>query len=140
MSPTRDEYLLHLNTAIEKLDRRLAGYEDRTLQGERHGPSYNRTIEQRQRLIAERDRLLRTPPANRAPGPETKEGAPTNERESVVLPILDKKGWSKNQLAVEAEVDFHTVNGYLKGKTRPNRSTRKQLADALGIAVNELPK
>lgn len=64
----------------------------------------------------------------------------SNERESVVLRILDNNGWSIHRLAVEATVDFHTVNDYLKGRTRPNRSTRKQLADALGIAVDELPK
>jgi hypothetical protein len=64
----------------------------------------------------------------------------TNERKSFVYPILDGKGWSINRLAVEAEVDFHTVNDYLKGRTRPNRSTRKQLADALGIAVDKLPR
>ena len=55
-------------------------------------------------------------------------------------PFLDKKGWSINQLALEADVDFHTANDYLKGRTRPNRATRKQLADALGIAIGELPK
>ena len=57
--PTKDEQLLYLNREIAKLKDRLAGYNDRTLRGERHGPSYSRTIEQRQRLIAERDRLLR---------------------------------------------------------------------------------
>jgi lambda repressor-like predicted transcriptional regulator len=62
------------------------------------------------------------------------------ERQSFVQRILDKKGWSTNRLAVEAGLDFHTVNDYLKGKTRSNRSTRKQLADALVIAVEELPE
>jgi lambda repressor-like predicted transcriptional regulator len=81
-------------------------------------------------------------PANLAQGAESKSAnvAVGNERQSFVQPILDKKGWSTNRLAVEAEVDFHTVNDYLNGRTRPNRSTRKQLADALDIAVDELPK
>ena len=56
--PTRDEELLYLNTEIEKLERCLGGYEDRTLPGEKRSPSYNRTIEQKQRSMAERDRLL----------------------------------------------------------------------------------
>ena len=64
---------------------------------------------------------------------------PQNERQAFVMPKLIEKGWSINQLAVQAEVDFHTVNDYLKGKTNPNRSTRKQLADALGVAVGQLP-
>jgi ribosome-binding protein aMBF1 (putative translation factor) len=78
----------------------------------------------------------------KAEGVESKStnAAPGNERESFVQPILDEKGWSIHQLAVEAEVDFHTVNDYLKGRTRPNRSTRKHLADALSIAVGRLPK
>lgn len=64
----------------------------------------------------------------------------SDERKSFVQPILEKKGWSTHQLAVEAELDFHTTNDYLEGKTKPNRSTRKQLAEALGIAVDKLPK
>lgn len=63
-----------------------------------------------------------------------------NKRKALVEPILDEKGWSIHQLAVEAQLDFHTVNDYLKGKTRPNRSTRKQLAEALGIRVENLPQ
>ena len=82
---------------------------------------------------------------NNANSAQDVESKPTNataanERESFVQPILDGKGWSIHQLALEAEVDFHTVNDYLKGRTRPNRSTRKHLADALGIAVDRLPK
>jgi hypothetical protein len=85
-------------------------------------------------------RMLTKAIAN-AHGAESKSAnaAVANERQSFVEPILDKKGWSANRFAVEAEVDFHTVNGYLKGKTRPNRSTRKQLADALEIPINKLP-
>jgi lambda repressor-like predicted transcriptional regulator len=62
-----------------------------------------------------------------------------NAREAFVLPILEEKGWSVHRFSVEAELDFHTVNDYLKEKTKPNRSTRKQLADALGIPVTKLP-
>jgi hypothetical protein len=36
-------------------------------------------------------------------------------------------------------VDFHTANDYLKGKTNSYKSTRKKLADALGVPVEELP-
>lgn len=71
---------------------------------------------------------------------ESRDTAVISERKSFVLPILERKGWSTHRFAVEAEVDFHTANDYLEGRTRPNRSTRKQLADALGIAVDHLPK
>jgi hypothetical protein len=57
--PTRDQIVLHLNVEIERLDRRLRGYEDTRLRGQRHSSSYNRTIQHKQQLIAERDRLLR---------------------------------------------------------------------------------
>jgi lambda repressor-like predicted transcriptional regulator len=63
-----------------------------------------------------------------------------NKRQSFVLAILESKGWSTHQFSIEAQLDSHTVSDFLKGKTKPNRSTRKRLADALGIAVNELPK
>lgn len=63
-----------------------------------------------------------------------------NERQLFVQPILEKKGWSTHRFAVEAEVDFHTANDYLKNKTKPNRTTRTQLAKALGLPVEQLPK
>jgi len=63
-----------------------------------------------------------------------------NAREAFIMPILAKKGWSIHRLAVEAQLDFHTVNDYLKGKTRPNRSTRKAFSDALEVPVENLPR
>jgi hypothetical protein len=60
-------------------------------------------------------------------------------RESFIRPILDKKGWSTNTWALYAKVDFHTADDYLKDITKPNKSTRKSLADALGIDIKELP-
>jgi hypothetical protein len=36
-------------------------------------------------------------------------------------------------------VDFHTANDYLKGITNPYASTRKKLADSLGVLVKDLP-
>lgn len=64
----------------------------------------------------------------------------SNERESFVLPILAKKGWSVHDWATESVVDFHTASDYLKCKTNPYRSTRKKMADSLGIAVENLPR
>jgi hypothetical protein len=63
-----------------------------------------------------------------------------NPRVSFVVPILETKGWSIQDWAMAARIDFHTANDYLKGATKPYRSTRKKLADSLGVAVEKLPK
>jgi hypothetical protein len=67
---------------------------------------------------------------------ETRDG----KRQSVVRPLLEKNGWSILDWAAESNVDFHTADNYLKGKTNPYRSTRKKMADALGMPVTDLPK
>src|SRR5258708_2480699 len=61
-------------------------------------------------------------------------------RAAFVKPILERKGWSILDWAIESRVDFHTASDYLKGKTKPYPSTRKKLADALGVPVRDLPK
>jgi lambda repressor-like predicted transcriptional regulator len=63
-----------------------------------------------------------------------------NERQAVVVPMLEKKGWSIHEWASQANVDFHTVHSYLNGKTNPHPNTRKKLADSLDISVLKLPK
>lgn len=64
---------------------------------------------------------------------------PISERESFVLPILDKKGWSILDWAHNSGVDFNTASNYLKGKTKPYKSTRAKLANSLGVEVLKLP-
>ena len=61
-------------------------------------------------------------------------------RRGFVIPLLDAKGWSILEWAVEAGVDSATANDYLDNKTRPYRSTRLKLAKALGVPVEQLPK
>jgi hypothetical protein len=65
--------------------------------------------------------------------------AASNKREAFLRRLLNGKGFSVHDWANEARVDFHTANNYLKGKTNPFQSTRKKLADALGIRVEKLP-
>jgi hypothetical protein len=60
-------------------------------------------------------------------------------RQAVVRPILDAKGWSTLDWALEAEVDYNTASDYLNGLTNPHRRTRVRLAKALGIPVQQLP-
>jgi lambda repressor-like predicted transcriptional regulator len=74
-----------------------------------------------------------------APVPESSEAR--NSREAFVFPLLDQKGWSPFQWAMEAGVAWHTAADYLSGKIKkPNRSTRMRLAKAIGVDPNRLPK
>jgi lambda repressor-like predicted transcriptional regulator len=66
-------------------------------------------------------------------------GADSSARETALRMILGQKGFSVHDWAKKAGVDFHTANNYLKGKTQPYPSTRKRLADALGVKVVDLP-
>jgi len=61
-------------------------------------------------------------------------------RRGYVTPLLDAKGWSPLDWALEAIVAPATVNDYLDDKTNPYRSTRLKLAKALGVPVEQLPK
>lgn len=84
-------------------------------------------------------------PVEQSPSPRVENNGETanaveNARQLFVRPILEKKGWSVHQFAVEAQVDFHTANDYLKGKTKPNRASRAQMAKALGVPVEDLPR
>lgn len=69
---------------------------------------------------------------------QNKQGSKT--REAFLRQILHKKGFSVHGWAVEASVDFHTADDFLKGKRKPYPDTLKKLADALGIEVAELPE
>jgi ribosome-binding protein aMBF1 (putative translation factor) len=57
-----------------------------------------------------------------------------------VQPHLTRLGWSKAKWASEAGVDPSVVYGYLDGSSDPRPDTRKVLAEALGIEINQLPQ
>jgi hypothetical protein len=87
--------------------------------------------------------MLPTLDQNKIQPPKTEStnaAAPGNRREAFLRPILVEKGFSVHDWANEAEVDFHTANDYLKGKSKPYPTTLKKLADALGIEVAKLPE
>lgn len=75
------------------------------------------------------------------PGPKvnlaTDRGA---ERCSIITPILSNKGYSRSKWAAVAGVDPSVVYGYLTGDSNPRPESRKCLAEALGLSVDELPK
>jgi ribosome-binding protein aMBF1 (putative translation factor) len=90
------------------------------------------------------DPTVSRPPNNEKSGRsedlESTNLALSNSREALIRPILEEKGFSVHDWATKAKVDFHTANNYLKGKTKPQPSTLKKLADALGVEVAKLPK
>lgn len=61
------------------------------------------------------------------------------ERSAFVDRILHEKGWSRFELANEAEVDHKTVANYLQG-AKSFANTRLKLAKALGVPIEKLPK
>jgi hypothetical protein len=63
-----------------------------------------------------------------------------NPRQAVVSPILKRKGWSTLEWAQNANLDWHTADRYLKNVGNPCPSTRKKLADSLGLQCEELPE
>jgi len=66
--------------------------------------------------------------------------AESSPRRKLIEPILAHKGWSVLDWANEAAVSHATAMDYLDGKTTPYADTRRKLAEALGLAVEQLPK
>jgi hypothetical protein len=83
--------------------------------------------------------------ANAAVGETVEARAPRDvvavaaRRKAVVEPFLRAKGWSIQDWAGLANVDYNTASDYLNGLTNPHRRTLVRLAKALGIPVSELP-
>jgi len=66
--------------------------------------------------------------------------ASTASRKVEIDPFLQSKGWSLLDWANESNVAYHTVADYVSGKRTPYASTRKKLAEALGLSIQQLPK
>jgi hypothetical protein len=62
------------------------------------------------------------------------------DRESFISPLLKEKGWSTLKFAQHAGLSFKTIRDYRRGTKNPNAETRKAMADALKIKVQDLPK
>jgi hypothetical protein len=62
-----------------------------------------------------------------------------NPREVFVRPLLEARGWSVLDWALQSSVAWKTADNYLRG-AQSYASTRKKLAASLGIDVNELPE
>jgi lambda repressor-like predicted transcriptional regulator len=64
---------------------------------------------------------------------------PQDKRKAVMQALLAERGWSINDLASHAGIDFHTANRFVEGSGKCYSSTRKKLADAFGMSVDKLP-
>ena len=62
------------------------------------------------------------------------------KRQSVVMPILKQKRWSRGKLVTEAGIGKNSVYEYLDGKRNPTYDNRKAMADALGLTEEQLPQ
>jgi hypothetical protein len=62
----------------------------------------------------------------------------SKQRKKVVEPLLRSKGWSNLDFANAAKVEYKTVTNFFAG-CNTYRSTRKKLADALNLDVEQLP-
>jgi hypothetical protein len=67
-----------------------------------------------------------------APGKETR-------RKLVVMPLLEQHGWTPARWTSLAGIDSSVVYDYLKGKGNPRPVLRRAMAEALEIAVDQLP-
>jgi hypothetical protein len=78
---------------------------------------------------------LRPPPNNSLDTVTT-----NSPRRDFVQPILETKGWSIEDWAIESKVAYHTAADYLSGRTNPYASSRVKLAKSLGVPVQQLPR
>ena len=60
-------------------------------------------------------------------------------RTEFVRRILVQKGMTLSGLAAEAGLDPKTIRNYVDGKSKSYPHTRKRIADALGVDVQDLP-
>jgi hypothetical protein len=124
---------VQLETQIEVLETRLSNWMDKSR------PDFVRMVERKQLLQRELE-LSKLRQALKASAETEPTDKPGNQREVFVRSLLEEKGFSVHDWASRANVDFHTADDYLKGKTNPYPTTRKKLADALGVEVTKLPR
>ena len=76
-----------------------------------------------------------------APDPEEDQiSADSTLRKSIVMPILDQKGWKRGKLATEAGISPNSVYEYLDGKRHLSWENRKAIAEVLGLKPEQLPE
>jgi hypothetical protein len=68
------------------------------------------------------------------------ESALAAKRQGVIMPILRQKRWSRGMWVTKSGVGKNCVYEYLAGKRNPGDVNRKAMAEALGLAVEDLPE
>jgi hypothetical protein len=81
-------------------------------------------------------KILDGPKQPRKPAKESR----ADTRNKVVMPLLQKKGFSPNGWATKAGLHPSIVYNYLKGQTTLRPASRNELATALGIQGSDLPQ
>ena len=62
------------------------------------------------------------------------------KRRAVIMPILKKLHWRRGKWATKAGVGKNSIYEYLDGTRNPSELNRKAMADALGLAAEDLPQ
>lgn len=127
-----EQYQAHLRDQIEILERWLAKAQPSNRPQYRQAVKRKQSLEKELELSKLRESFAKARTATDAQA-EEQNPQPGAKRQRFVKSWLSAKGWSIHDWAKNASVDFHTADNYLKGKTRPFPSTRKKLADALGV-------
>jgi hypothetical protein len=78
--------------------------------------------------------------AHKTPAVNESSTGPPGDREAQLSPILKSKGFTPGGWATAAGLDPSVVYDYLAGKSNPRPSTRKTLAEALGMKPDDLPE
>lgn len=53
---------------------------------------------------------------------------------------LTKKGWTQIKLAEESGINYHSLNGILRGHNGPSLYTAYAISEALDVTLDELTK
>jgi len=61
-------------------------------------------------------------------------------RQAVVMPILQKKRWTRGKWATRAGVGKNSVYGYLDGRRNPTAESRRAMAEVLELKAEDLPE
>ena len=57
-----------------------------------------------------------------------------------VINLREKKGWSQSELSRNCDKDRHSIERLENGKINPSAFYLKEIADGLGITLDELLK
>ena len=133
--PTMQQQIVQLRTEIEKLDRWLDGWRDKSM------PAFKGTIKRKQELQLELERLLQLHNAPVPPNgpPATRRRATEREASRFgknIRRLRNELGWSANQLAEKSGIDKKQVLLHEHG-TLPHPKNKALYADTFTKAFTK---